>query len=253
MSANRIGSILVLNSAELVGIVTERDLLRLAHEQRDPTTCSLSEAMSSPVQTLPYYASISRVLYFMYAGGYRHLPITGPIKNQLSVVSVKDIVTYLNLRLANKIITASPDLEIDDDLIELFAEPISILHPHALKTLTVSASVGEGVHVMSMEGAGSVIVTREGGGLAGIFTERDLMTRVLATGRSISATDIESVMTPNPRTLCSTGSIALALSEFATSGFRHMPVVNPNEQLAGVLSVKDFTGAIVHEVLREIG
>lgn len=89
--------------------------------------------------------------------------------------------------------------------------------------------------------AGSVLVTDETGRLAGIFTGRDAVCRVLATGKDASQTKLADVMTSAPVTM-SPGQTAIeALRLMWDGGFRHVPVVK-NGEVVGVVSRGDFKG-----------
>jgi CBS domain-containing protein len=106
---------------------------------------------------------------------------------------------------------------------------------------------------MNIKHTGSILVTDDKGKLKGIFTERDLITRVITAGRSLGSTSLESVMTPRPHTMMEGSSLALAMEVFSTGKYRHLPVVDEEENLLGVLSLKDFIRALTTEVLRELG
>src|SRR5262249_38421167 len=83
----------------------------------------------------------------------------------------------------------------------------------------------------------------EGGRLVGIFTERDLLRRVLAPGRPLTAS-VASCMTPDPVTVNPKESISAAIRRMVDGGYRHLPVVDHGGQPVGVLSVK----RIVHDL-----
>ncbi len=97
-------------------------------------------------------------------------------------------------------------------------------------------SIADVVARMQAEQAGCVII-HAGGKPIGLFTERDVLKRVLATGLSQSAA-IESVMTPDPDTLFRTDSVAEVISKMHTGGYRRMPVVDESGGILGVVSVK---------------
>lgn len=110
-------------------------------------------------------------------------------------------------------------------------------------------AVREAVRLMAKRQIGAVLVT-EKGGLAGIFTERDMVNRVVAVGRDPDTTLLGEVMTPNPRTIESAAPALAALRIMQNGQFRHLPVMRDG-RLAGVLSMRDFASAEFAEMERE--
>jgi CBS domain-containing protein len=75
--------------------------------------------------------------------------------------------------------------------------------------------------------------------LLGIFTERDLLVRVVATGRNPAETRLDEVMTTDIETIDGDESIEEAIRRMDEGAFRHLPVVD-SERVLGVLSVRDI-------------
>ena len=73
----------------------------------------------------------------------------------------------------------------------------------AILSVLPTATVEEAVRLMSGQRTGSVVVL-EGGRLTGIFTERDVLVRVVAQGLPPTTTTIEQVMTRDPKTVSPT-------------------------------------------------
>jgi CBS domain-containing protein len=99
-----------------------------------------------------------------------------------------------------------------------------------------SATVAEAVELMRKENTGCVLVC-DAGQLVGLFTERDLMRRVLAVGKPLTL-PIAEVMTPDPVTIMPRDPIRLAVRRFEGGGHRHLPVVDESKRPVGILSVK---------------
>ncbi len=110
--------------------------------------------------------------------------------------------------------------------------------------LAPSASVREAAQVMSENHIGALLVMDEGR-LAGIFTERDALNRVLAEGRDPDSTPLSDVMTRDPLTLSPQTAATQALRLMGEVGFRHLPVVE-NHKVYGVISLRDFVGVELH-------
>jgi CBS domain-containing protein len=85
-------------------------------------------------------------------------------------------------------------------------------------------SVAQAVSLMRDDDLSCVLVM-EKGSLAGIFTERDFLTRVVGNDRTFAEIPISEVMTREPITLASDAGIAFAINEMAIGGFRNLPIV----------------------------
>ena len=83
--------------------------------------------------------------------------------------------------------------------------------------------------------AGSVLVTGDTGRLAGVFTGRDAVCRVLAEGRDAASTPLSEVMTRNPSTMSPEQTAIDALRLMWDGGFRHIPLVK-NGKILGMVS-----------------
>ncbi len=128
-----------------------------------------------------------------------------------------------------------------------------IIDKQQLLTAPASTTVSEAARLMKQRRVGAIMVV-EDGKLAGVFTERDAVCRVLAEGRDVNTTPLAEVMTANPRTLRPDDSFALALQMMHEGKFRHVPVVDDGRPV-GMVSARDALGpeleAFVYELLRQ--
>jgi CBS domain-containing protein len=99
-------------------------------------------------------------------------------------------------------------------------------------------TVLEAARLMMEHNFGALPVLRDGE-LAGIFSERDLMNRVVAVGRTPAHTAVSEVMTPNPRAVALDESIEECLFIMHEFGFRHLCIVEGKE-LKGLVSLRDI-------------
>jgi CBS domain-containing protein len=116
-------------------------------------------------------------------------------------------------------------------------EPVIDLSPTPALTIQSGATVAQALEIMREKRAGCIIVVDDAGKAAGVFTERDLIKRVLKPQKPLS-TPLASVMTAAPRTLTPTDSAAHALKQFHHGRARHLPVVDEEGKPTGVISVK---------------
>lgn len=98
-------------------------------------------------------------------------------------------------------------------------------------------TVLEAARYMMEHNIGAVPVMRDGS-LIGILSERDIMNRVVAVGRTPGTTAISEVMTPNPRAVAADESIEECLFIMREFGFRHLPIVDGRD-VKGLVSLRD--------------
>jgi CBS domain-containing protein len=115
-------------------------------------------------------------------------------------------------------------------------DSVSRLHPTPPWSVGPGQTVAEAVGLMRDKGVGCVLVC-EADRVVGIFTERDLMRRVLAAGQSL-ATPVASCMTPDPVAVGPKDPIRAAVRLMVEGGYRHLPVVEASGRPVGILSVK---------------
>lgn len=95
MRQERVGCVLVCEGDRLVGLFTERDLLRRVLAIGTPLTTPVRQCMTQSLVVVRPSESIGAALRRMEEGGYRHLPVVDEEGRPLSVLSVKRIVHYL--------------------------------------------------------------------------------------------------------------------------------------------------------------
>ena len=88
------------------------------------------------------------------------------------------------------------------------------------------------------------------GELAGMFSERDIMNRVVAVGRTPGSTSVAEVMTANPRAVAADETVEECLFIMREFGFRHLPIVEGKE-LKGLVSLRDILMRQAAEMERE--
>jgi CBS domain-containing protein len=102
------------------------------------------------------------------------------------------------------------------------------------------------VAIVLRENGISSVVVMDGGRLAGIVTERDLV-KLVAEGADPRSTRVSDRMTTNLDTVDPKTDIAEAAEHMARLKIRHLPVVSEGE-LAGIISIRDLTNWAVHEL-----
>jgi len=106
-----------------------------------------------------------------------------------------------------------------------------------LYSIESDRTVLEAARCMMEHNVGALPVLRNGD-LAGILSERDIMNRVVAVGRTPGTTAVSEVMTAHPRAVAADESIEECLFIMNEFGFRHLPIVE-GKQLRGLVSLRD--------------
>ena len=110
-------------------------------------------------------------------------------------------------------------------------------------SLSPRMNVREAVEIMAQHGIGAVPVL-DGVRLVGMFSERDLLTRVVAVGLNPVGTTLEQVMTKDPKTISGDATLHDAFVAMHEGGFRHLPVVGDG-QVVGVISIRDIPSDVM--------
>ncbi len=96
MSERKVGSAVVLDpDSEGLGIITERDVLKIVGEGQDPKNVSLRDAMTSDVVTIRPDTSIKDAAEIMFQKWFRHLPVTTENGKVVGIISLRDLLTIV--------------------------------------------------------------------------------------------------------------------------------------------------------------
>jgi len=126
---------------------------------------------------------------------------------------------------------------IDDDLTETDDLRGALLNDTIC--LAEVATVHEAVQTMLARRQAGVLVTDAMGRLTGIFTERDVLTRVVGKDLDARRTALAGVMTRNPEALTARDRVAYAVNRMSVAGYRTIPLVDLEGRPIGVVTVSD--------------
>jgi len=126
----------------------------------------------------------------------------------------------------------------------------SILSGRQLVAAAPNTSVLSAARLMADAHVGSVLVL-DGERLVGIFTERDLLVRVVAAGLATEETMLSAVMTPDPLAIDRAQPLFDAIRLMDENGFRHLPVVDGG-RVVGVIAQRDLPIAELAAIQPEI-
>jgi CBS domain-containing protein len=119
-----------------------------------------------------------------------------------------------------------------------------------LETVTPQTSIADAIARMNQRRIGSVVVM-DGERMVGIFTERDVLTRVVPQGLDPGRTPVGEVMTRQPVTIVPTCTMQEAMVVMTNQRKRHLPVLM-GDRVVGMISIGDVTRWMVRDQQRTI-
>lgn len=123
-------------------------------------------------------------------------------------------------------------------------EPLSELPElQPVVTLPPNATVRDAVNEMTTKRVGIVLVVADEK-LDGVFSERDVLRKVVGTDLDIDATPVSDLMTKDPECLRPENPLVYALHQMSLGGYRHIPLVDENGAPVAVVSMRDIVGFI---------
>jgi len=281
MTAKGIDCVLIINDENMLsGIITDKDLsFRVVAEGRDVNTTCLKEVMTPNPISVGVHTSASDALQKMVTGRFRHLPIieddilSEPGTHhsdfqESNIIGYLDITKCLYEALEKMERAYESSKQLHDALSvlegvekEFSINPIQISEyaqilkdkiscrdllsvvedqSHLPPEINLKATVRNAVRAMkeAHQSAGMVF---DNGSLAGIFTPKDIVLRVIAAGLSPDSTTVIRVMTPHPDSISCRTPIVTALRKMNESNYLHLPVVDDDGLLIGVVDILELT------------
>ena len=129
----------------------------------------------------------------------------------------------------------------------ILSDTIEKLAPPEPLIVKSDSTIKEAVELMIKHGHGSVLVV-DSEELLGIFTERDLLKRVVRARLDVNTNKISEVMTSEPQSLSGSDSIAYALNRMAVHSIRHIPIIT-DSKVSGFISVRGMLKYISEHTL----
>jgi CBS domain-containing protein len=155
---------------------------------------------------------------------------------------VSDVTSVRSRPESQQIATERPMASLHESSGE---HPVSMLRPMKPLLSTDHDSVLNVAQFLTAKRGVAALITNSTGGLAGIVTDTDITRRVVAMGLSPATTEVSNVMTKNPACVATTDSAMDALTIMVENHFRHLPVVDSDRSIIGVIDIaKCLSGAI---------
>ncbi len=128
----------------------------------------------------------------------------------------------------------------------LLNDTINTLTPNEPICLPETTTVHDAVERMLAGRQAAVVIVDGEGRLAGIFTERDVLTRVVGKGLDSHRTPLSTVMTRDPEALSARDRICYAVNQMSVAGYRTIPLVDPERKPIGIVTVNHVIKWLAH-------
>lgn len=122
-------------------------------------------------------------------------------------------------------------------------DPIRVLNLSPIVSVNTGISLKEVIDLLNSKKMGCVTVLDKSGETVGIFTERDVLRKVIGKVNDLNSACVDDYMTVNPEVLSENDPIAFALNRMSSGGYRHIPITR-NREVKFMLSVKDIVDQI---------
>ncbi|EGV18894.1 PAS domain S-box protein [Thiocapsa marina] len=230
MARERLSCILVLEDGRPLGILTERDLLRLLDEEVDLDR-PVAEVMSTPVLAIPGETEFSSAYLTALDHRVRHLVAVDASGKAIGVASETDFRRYLTLRLLSQL----------DDLTAVMDRDLPLLPP--------DGSVAQARRLMLRYRASYVLIA-EGRRPLGILTERDIPL-LLGQGKQARGLIVRDVMRSPVRVIRDDSPVSDAACLMQDEGLRHLAVVDADGLVTGMLTLHNLMERIGFNLLQD--
>ena len=130
-------------------------------------------------------------------------------------------------------------------------ESVRSLEPAKPIALAPQDSLMQAIALMQARKIGAIVVLDQQRPV-GIFTERDVLVKVVSKVDNLDEALLKDYMTPNPVCLRNDDSIAYALNQMTVGGFRHVPIVDLDGSVTGIISVRDIAEYMASLVPSEV-
>jgi CBS domain-containing protein len=231
----------VMQQSRLVGIFTDRDVLRKVVDVPDCWADPIDSVMTRAPLTMADAATAMDALHLMNNHRFRNVPVL-----DVGGAVIGNLTHFSLMRFADGLLREA-QVETQDDPSpghSLCFVSLSGLMSDKPITVTPDASLAECIESMRTHNIGTLIVVDARSAIAGVFSERDVLTKVACKLEKLDAEVVGDFMTRDVITLSPRESIAAALEHMAERRIRRLPLVGATGKPTGLVSFRDIAAYI---------
>jgi len=231
----------VMQQSRLVGIFTDRDVLRKVVDEPDRWADPIDSVMTRTPLTVESTATAMDALHLMNSHRFRNVPVMGDEQAAVGNLTHFGLMQLADTLLRNE---AAQDESQPSAQHSLSFVNLSGLMSSKPITVTADATIAEAIDTMRTQDIGSVMVVDGRGGIVGVFSERDVMTKVACKIEKLDSVTVGDHMSSDVIKLSPRDSIASALHHMAQRRIRRLPLVSATDRPTGVVSFRDIADYI---------
>lgn len=128
-----------------------------------------------------------------------------------------------------------------------------ILHGKGRDVVSISpgATLTEAAKLLTEKKIGALVVRDRSGRLSGIISERDLVHAIARSGAAALSDQVSAHMTPAPETCAENDTVESVMEVMTRGRFRHVPVLDDQFMLCGMVSIGDVVKTRIAETVSE--
>jgi CBS domain-containing protein len=128
-----------------------------------------------------------------------------------------------------------------------------ILHGKGRDVVAIAsnATIADAAKLLTDMKIGALVVKDKSGKLSGIISERDLVHALAEGGAAALSEQVGAHMTPAPQTCVETDTVEIVMEVMTRGRFRHVPVLDDNNRLCGMISIGDVVKTRIAETVSE--
>jgi len=263
---------LVVDDDELVGIVSFKDMMTRALAKELPLELTdVTSIMTADPEHVTPDTTVLEALQLMHENKFLTLPVCEEDGSVVGIVDVMDVIYGCGGADGWRAIFSSA-LDIADDASDAGSirsvgsraksvkstvtrgakaplssmgavkeskdeRPVSKLRPNKPILTHEGGTVLDLCKMLASRRGYASLIVNNGGSLVGIMTDKDITRRVVARHADVSSTVVSTVMTKNPQCISMTDSAMEALGIMIENRYRHLPVVDDNGSVVGLLDI----------------
>ena len=255
LMADRRKAALIVEDGKLTGIFGFKDMMtRVVAKELPLDLTEIVKVMTAHPESVSPEMTVLEALQTMHENKFLTLPVCEADGTVVGIVDVMDVIkecggvdgwqavfgNALELDDVSEAVSLQKSVRSQKESGSLKSKdgrPVSNLRP--MKPLIASStdSVLEVAKMLASKRGTAALIVSEGGCLSGILTDKDVTRRVVAKHLEASTTLTSHVMTKNPMCVSTTDSATNAMSMMTENQFRHLPVVDENGGIVGLLDI----------------